>query len=248
MAELFDRKNVIVTGASSGIGRAVALAFAAEGARVVITGRHKEDLDAVARLDSRITAVVADVVKPEDAAEVVNRAVERGGVDVLVNNAGTARFEPIESLSLDAAREQIETNIYGVIVMTRAALQSLADRKGVIVNISSAAARFARPGGSVYAATKAAVDSLSRSWAAEFAPRGIRVNSVAPGPVETAIFEKMPGTPQDAEARKQKLLAKVSLGRMGQPEEIARWVLHVADPAASWMTAQVIGVDGGIVS
>jgi NAD(P)-dependent dehydrogenase (short-subunit alcohol dehydrogenase family) len=222
------------------------LAFANEGANVIVTGRRQGAVDETARLHSRITGMVADVQSASDARAVALKAIEvGGGLDVLVNNAGIAVFAPIAATSPEDVQNQFATNVLGLITVTQAALPALTERKGVIVNIGSVVGHQATPGASVYAATKAAVESLTRSWAVELAPSGVRVNAVAPGPIETPIFDKTGYSEEEIAGFKAQLTASVPLGRIGEPEEVAQWVLHLADPSATWITGQVFGVDGG---
>lgn len=243
----FADATVLVTGASSGIGRATALAFADEGARVVLTGRNRTALEQVAGTSpDRLVPVVADVTNPEDAARAVQVASERGDLAALVNNAGTFTAGPIGSAPGESIQELLDTNVAGVTRMTQAAIEPLAARNGSIVNISSAAGHRATPGAALYAASKAAVESLTASLAAEFAQLGVRVNAVAPGPIKTPILERAGMSAEQAEAAWAAFIAQVPLGRAGQPEEIAPWVLHLADPAASWVTGQVLWIDGGM--
>jgi NAD(P)-dependent dehydrogenase (short-subunit alcohol dehydrogenase family) len=249
MASQFEGKTVIVTGGNSGIGQATAVAFAAAGAKVIVTGRRKEAVDSTAKLHEGIVGVVADVNSPDDARLVVEAAIKAGGgVDILVNNAGIAKFESLAELSISNSREQFETNVIGLITISQAALASLTERKGVIVNISSIVGSNPSAGGSVYSATKAAVNALTRAWAKELAPIGVRVNAVAPGPINTPIFGKTGMTDEQITGFKNNVTERVPLGRIGEPEEVAEWVLHVSSPSASWITGQIIGVDGGLAA
>ena len=246
MENRFEGKTVVVTGGNSGIGQATAVAFAQEGARVIVTGRRRDALDETERLHPSIVGVVADVQSARDAQRVVDKAVEVGGaLDILVNNAGVAAFEPVTSLNPETSQELFSINVLGLITFTSAALPALTASKGSIVNISSVVGSHTFAGASVYSATKAAVNSLTRTWAVELAPVGVRVNAVAPGPVETPIFYKG-GIPADQiAATKEHLAAGVPVGRLGTPDDVAQWVLHVADPRAAWFTGQVVGIDGG---
>jgi NAD(P)-dependent dehydrogenase (short-subunit alcohol dehydrogenase family) len=243
----FSNTTALISGASSGIGRATALAFAQEGARVVITARNRTALEQVASANpDRLVPVVADVTSPEDARRAVEVANERGDLTVLVNNAGAFAAGPLSSTTSQTVQQLLDTNIAGVTQMTQAALDVLAAQKGCVVNISSAAGHMAIPGAALYGASKAAVESLTGSLAAEFAQLGVRVNAVAPGPIKTPILERAGMSAEEAEAAWQAFIAQVPLGRAGHPEEIAAWVLHLADPAASWVTGQVVGIDGGM--
>ena len=165
---------------------------------------------------------------------------------MVVNNAGIFRFAPLEQTTEDLVRSQFEANVYGAIFVSQAALPALRASRGSIVNIGSAAGHKAVPGGSHYGATKAALESLTRSWALELAPHGIRVNAVAAGPVDTPGFDKADIPPEAVAAVKEAFTKQVPLGRMGSGEEVARWVVAVADPAATWLTGQVLSIDGGM--
>ncbi|MFZ1429935.1 MAG: glucose 1-dehydrogenase [Geminicoccaceae bacterium] len=241
-------KVVIVTGGSSGIGRAAALRFAALGARVLITGRRAAALEAVAAGHSDIVAVVADAASPEDAGRVVGEAVERWGrLDVLVNNAGAGAILPLAEATADRVRQILAVNVLGPSLLAAAALRHLAAAKGTIVNISSTFGHRPAAGLSHYAASKAALEHLTRCWALELAPQGIRVNAVAPGPTESGALTGMMGlSPEQAVAIEEQERQRIPLGRRGEPDEVARWIVRLADPASGWVTGQVIAVDGGL--
>ncbi len=238
-------KTVVVTGGGTGIGRATALAFARAGvSKVLITGRRRERLDEVADLHPAITPVVADVAT-DAGADAVADAVS-GGLDVLVHNAGIHRRAPVDLIDVDAAREVFAVNVLGPIILTKRLLPLLRSPGGNIVFVSSVAGQRPAPTESVYAASKAAVDSLTRTWAAELAPKGIRVNAVAPSLVRTEVFETSGGmTPEQVDMLFEHAAKQIPLGRTGEPEDVSLWITRLADPASSWVTGQIIVTDGG---
>lgn len=243
----FAGKVVLVTGATSGIGETAAVAFAEAGAQVFGVARRRESLETARARHPEIRWAVADVADAGQVEAMVDGVVaEAGGLDVLVNNAAVFTFAPLEAATEENLRQMFEINVYGTSFVTQAALPALKARRGTVVNISSAAGHKPLPGGSHYGATKAAVESFTRSWALELAPFGVRVNAVAPGPTETPGFDKM-GLPAEAiPAVKEAILKQVPLGRMASTAEVARWILAVADPATTWMTGEILAIDGGM--
>ena len=247
MAKAFEGKVVLVTGANSGIGEAIAVAFQEAGATVFGIARRQEALDEARVRHPDIRWLRADVANSKDVSAAVASAVsEAGRLDVVVNNAGVFRFAPLDQSTEELVRRQFEANVYGTTFVAQAALPALRASRGTIVNISSAAGHKPVPGGAHYAATKAAVESLTRSWALELAPHGIRVNAVAPGPVDTPGFDKSGIPPAALPTVKEAFVKQVPLGRMGSSEEVARWVVAIADPSTTWVTGQVLSIDGGM--
>jgi len=243
----FQDRLVLITGGTTGIGRAAAALFHARGARVIVTGHNPATLQAARdTLPSGIDVVAADVRSPEAAGEVAGAIRARGGrLDVAVLNAGIARLAPIEAVDAAAYGDHMDVNVKGV-VLTLQKVLPLMPVGGSIVMTTSIANEMGTPNLSMYAASKGAVLSLVRSLAVELAPRQIRVNAISPGPTHTDIQEKF-GLPPDLRAAVEKnLSARIPLGRYGRAEEAAQVVLFLASSAASFVTGVEIPVDGGL--
>ena len=241
-------KVVIVTGGTSGIGRAAALGFAQHGAKVIITGRRPGTLREAMRDHPNIAGLAADVSVPADAARTINETLDTWGrVDILVNNAGAGAILPMSEATAEKITGIFAVNVLGPSLLSAAALPYLAASKGSIVNVSSTFGQKPAAGLSHYAESKAALDHLTRCWALELSPRGVRVNAVAAGPTETGALTGMMGlSAQEAETVKEREREQIPLGRRGVPEEVAGWIVSLADPASDWVTGQVITVDGGL--
>ena len=245
----FDGQAALVTGGSTGIGAAVALRLAKAGANVVITGRHEETLRASAERHANIGYVVADVARAGDVARSIDEVRKRfGRLDVLINNAGVLEIVPLADASPEHVRRTWETNVLGLIETTRAALPLLRKSRGVIVNLATAIADQPFANMSVYCASKAAVLALTRSWAQELAPEGIRVNAVSPGPIETPMFsaEKLSIDATALEQLGASVLGMVPLRRFGKPDEVAQVIAFLASPASSYVTGAQYTVAGGL--
>jgi NAD(P)-dependent dehydrogenase (short-subunit alcohol dehydrogenase family) len=239
---------VAVTGAGSGIGRATARAFAAESAHVFAIGRRTEPLKETAAGHDRITPLTADSTAEGEPERIVQVVLEtHGRLDVLVNNAGIVRSGVLGTVTPEMIAAQLATNLVAPILLAQAALSLLETSGGVIVNVSTSVGQRAWPGNSVYAATKTALELLTRSWAVELAPQGIRVVAVAPGAIDTLIGEHQGLTPERMAAVRKWQVAHTPLGRIGRPEEVAWAITKLAAPAASFVTGVVLPVDGGAV-
>jgi NAD(P)-dependent dehydrogenase (short-subunit alcohol dehydrogenase family) len=239
---------VLITGALTGIGRATALAFAREGADVVVSGRRDDAGQALVielrALGAEAEFVHADVRHERDVQNLIDKTVARfGRLDVAVNNAGTeGKPGPVTEQTADSYAATFDTNVLGVLLSMKHELRVMqAQGFGSIVNLSSTMGQRGAPGASLYAASKHAVEGLTKSAALEGAAFGVRVNAVAPGPIETAMLDRFTGNAD----RKAGMVAGIPLKRAGRPEEIADAIVFVASLKASFITGQIINVNGG---
>jgi len=239
----------LVTGASRGIGRAIALELARGGARVLVVYRGRRDaaeavVELVRDLGSEALAEQGDVSRPEEADRLVSLALERfGRLDILVNNAGITRDNLLLRMKDEEWEEVIRTNLSGPFYLMRAAAKHMVRaRRGRIVNIASVVGLVGNPGQANYAAAKAGLIGLTKAAAKELASRGITVNAVAPGYIQTDMTESLP------EAAKEALLRLIPTGRFGSPEDVARAVRFLVGDDAAYITGHVLVVDGGMVT
>jgi len=241
----FQGKVALVTGGGSGIGKSVAETFAREGAKVVVTGRRLDPLQALsARYPESIAFVQADVTKSGDARKAVDFTVEKfGRLDVLVNNAGTFVHKPLVETTDEDIAHVFAVNVSGVLAFSREAVPHLQKVKGNIVTISSAVGTGVMPNSSAYSGTKAAVDHISRVLAVELGPVGIRVNVVSPGVTKTDMAAPLL---QD-DGFTAGIVGQTPLGRIGLPEDIANVVSLLASDKAGWVTGQVVTASGGLL-
>ena len=240
-------KVAVVTGGSSGMGRAIALAFAGEGARVAISGRNQSALEAVRdELGGDALAVQSDVTSVPDLDRLYAAVTDHfgSGIDVLVANAGVGKLAPIEALDEETFDWMSGINFKGVFFTVRQAVPHLNEGASVIL-ISSNIQRLGVPGYSVYCATKAAVRSLARSFSAELLPQGVRVNALSPGGTETPFFDNVGLTPEELAAFGKFMTERIPMHRFGQPEEMAHAAVYLASDESSFMAGSELTLDGG---
>jgi 3-oxoacyl-[acyl-carrier protein] reductase len=248
MSQKLIGKVAVVTGASKGIGASIAQYLADEGAAVVVNYASSKDgadrvVAEIGGKGGKAVAIQADVAKRADIQRLFAEAKRAfGRLDILVNNAGIYEFEPIEEVTPEHFHKQFDLNVLGLILATQEALKYLGPEGGSIINISSVAATAAPPTASVYSATKAAVDAVTRSLAKELGPRRIRVNSINPGMVDTEGVRAAGITHSDF--RKQ-VEAQTPLGRIGQPQDIGPAAVFLAASDSAWITGETLHVSGG---
>ena len=243
-----SNKVAVVTGGSSGIGLAAAQRFIADGAQVVITGRDQGTLDAaIAELGDRATAIRGDVANLKDLDRLFAQVREQfGRIDVLFANAGIAPFVPLEAVTEEHFDALFNINVRGLFFTVQKALPLLSEGASVILT-ASVVAQSGLPNTSIYSATKAAVRSLGRTLAAELSPRGIRVNVVSPGLIETPLVGKLGLSQEEIDAFAAQVVEQTPLGRPGKPEEIAATVAFLASDDASYFTGADLVADGGMI-
>jgi NAD(P)-dependent dehydrogenase (short-subunit alcohol dehydrogenase family) len=241
-------QTVLITGALTGIGRATALAFAREGARLIVSGCRDEAgaklVTELRQLGTEAEYVRADVSSEKDVQNLVEQTIKRfGRLDVAVNNAGTeGKPGPLVDQTVESYTETFNANVLGTFLGLKHELKVMIPQKsGSIINVSSTLGQKTAPGASIYAATKHAVEGLTKTAALEAASTNVRVNAVAPGPIDTGMLDRFTGTAD----RKAALIAGVPLKRIGRPEEVAQTILFLASDNAPFITGQIIGIDGG---
>jgi NAD(P)-dependent dehydrogenase (short-subunit alcohol dehydrogenase family) len=239
---------VLITGALTGIGRATAIAFAQDGARIAVSGRRDEEgkslVAELRKIGQEAEFVRADVRHEDEVRDLVDKTVARfGRLDAAVNNAGTeGKLGPVTEQTAETYAATFDTNVLGTLLSIKHELRVMqAQGSGSIINLSSTMGQRGAPGASIYAASKHAVEGLTKVAALEGAAFNVRVNAVAPGPINTEMLTRFTGSAD----RKAGLIASVPLKRAGKPDEIAQAIVFLASDKASFITGQILGVDGG---
>jgi NAD(P)-dependent dehydrogenase (short-subunit alcohol dehydrogenase family) len=246
MANKLEGKIALITGGSTGIGFATAQRFVQEGAHVYITGRRQPELDAAEKtIGTQVTAVRADASSLADLDRLFAQIKqEKGRLDVVFANAGGGSFAPLGSITEEQFDQTFNTNVKGLLFTVQKALPLIPDGGSIILNASIVSIK-GMPSFSVYSATKAAVRSFARSWTSDLKDRKIRVNVISPGPIETPAVAGLMKTEEERQGLYAQLTSMVPLGRMGQPDEIAKAAVFLASDDASYVAGIELFVDGG---
>jgi 3-oxoacyl-[acyl-carrier protein] reductase len=245
---VLNGKVAIVTGASKGIGASIATAMGAAGASVVVNYSSSKDgadrvVDSITSKGGKAIAVQGDVSKGADVLRLLAETKKAfGQLDILVNNAGVFQFDPLESVTEDEFHREFNTNVLGPILLIQESLKHFSDVGGNVINVSSVVNDNPPPNSVVYAATKGALDTITKVLSKEFGARNIRVNTIAPGGTDTEGARRIGAIGSDFETR---TIAKTSLGRIGQPEDIARVAVFLASDESAWITGEKLAVSGG---
>ena len=242
-----DGQVAVVSGGSSGIGKSIAVLFAKEGADVVIISRKEEALKEVCKLNpKKITYVAGDITKTEVIKKLVEYVKNKfGKLDILVNNAGWCPVQPLKELKIEDYDKAFNLDVRALVNITIEFLQLILKAKGNIINLSTVGATHRGPNLSMYLGAKAAVENFTRCWAMELAKDGVRVNAIAPGAIETNIWNVTDLSPEEAKKHKESMEKMIPCGRFGTPEEVANIALFLASKEASYVNGSIYNVDGG---
>ena len=247
MSKRLEGKVALITGGGSGIGRAMAIQFAKEGARVCIVGRREAALQETAKADEKISYVAADITKTEQVKKVIDTIKEKYSekLDILVNNAGWCPVQPLKEITLADYDKAFDLDVRALVDVTIQSLPLILNAKGNIINISTVGATHRAPNLSMYVGAKAAVENFTRCWALELAADGVRVNAIAPGAIRTDIWNVTNLSDEAAKAHEDGIAATIPCRRFGTPEEIASVATFLASEEASYVSGAVYAVDGG---
>jgi NAD(P)-dependent dehydrogenase (short-subunit alcohol dehydrogenase family) len=247
MGNKLEGKIAVITGGNSGIGLATAKRFVSEGSYVFITGRRQKELDvAVSEIGKNVVGIQGDVSNLEDLDRLYNTVKDqKGHLDILFANAGIAQFAPLGEISEEHFDNIFRINVKGVLFTVQKALSLFHDGGSIILNASIGSSKGVGES-SVYSATKAAVRSFARTWTVDLRHRKIRVNAISPGPIDTPIFSNLLQNEEQSEQFKKNIMNTVPMGRMGNPDEIAKVVSFLASDESSYITGIELFVDGGL--
>jgi len=236
-----EGKTAVITGGNSGIGLAIARRFTEEGAHVFITGRRQAQLDeAVALIGGRVEAIQGDVTRASDLDRLFDTVKANAGkLDILITSSGISEFSTLDSTTEDHFDRAFDLNVRGMVFTVQRAVQHMVNG-GAIVLIGSIAGSIGNPGYGTYSATKAAVRSYARTWTSELSGRGIRVNTLSPGPINTPMFDNV------SDEMRLSLTSRIPLNRLGQPEEVATAALFLASADSSYIAGAELCIDGGM--
>ena len=242
-----DGKVAVITGGSSEIGKAIAILYAKEGADVVIVSRKEEALKEVCKLnEKKISYVIGDITKDESVKKLVDYVKKKfEKLDILVNNAGWCPVQPLKEIKISDYDKAFDLDVRALVNVTIEFLPLILKAKGNILNISTVGASHRGPNLSMYLGAKGAVENFTRCWALELAKDGVRVNAIAPGAIETNIWNVTDLTPEDAKKHKKSMEQHIPCGRFGTPEEVANVALFLVSNEASYVTGSIYNVDGG---
>lgn len=247
MSRRLAGKVALITGGGSGIGRAMAIQFAKEGAYVMIVGRRENALRETAEADEKISYVAADITQTEQVKKVIDTVKEKygGKLDILVNNAGWCPVQPLKEITLADYDKAFDLDVRALVDVTIQSLPLILNAKGNIINLSTVGATHRAPNLSMYVGAKAAVENFTRCWALELAADGVRVNAIAPGAIRTDIWNVTNLSDEAAKAHEDGIAATIPCGRFGTPEEVANVATFLASDEASYVSGAVYAVDGG---
>lgn len=242
-----EGKVAIVTGGGSGIGKAIAVRFAEEGAKVVIVGRRENVLKETSQINSNISYVEGDITKTEDITKIIDFVNNNydGKLDILVNNAGWCPVQSIKDITMKDYETAFNLDVKALIDMTIQSLPLLLKTKGNIINLSTVGAHHPNYNLSMYTGAKAAVENFTKVWALDLAKDGIRVNAIAPGAIKTDIWHSTNLSEEEERAHEHRITDGIPVGRFGRPEEVANVALFLASDEASYVTGSSYAVDGG---
>ena len=242
-----DEKVAIVTGGGSGIGRAIAVKYAIEGANVIIFDINEEGIKETEKLNEKITGFAGDLTKSEDIKKVIDMVNSKfnGQLDILVNNAGWCPVQLFKDITLADYDRAFNLDVRALVDMSIQSLPLILKSKGNIINLSTVGATHRAPNLSMYTGAKAAVENFTRCWALELAPDGVRVNAIAPGAIDTNIWNVTELSEEDSKKHREAIESTIPCGHFGKPEDIANAALYLASSDGNYVNGAVIAVDGG---